>query len=169
MATINFSLAGVRLLIKGGSYSRTALIILEQYMPLPSIKIAMRKTMFQDFSSNNRYDRKMSSHTALEPSQGLFLPCFCLELMIVHRLWSWPRPLIVFAHACSYYSRAATISFTELQVRLLFEGSYCLGCAASIWLYMYFTTCEHWRVCENKALSRDGSAKVSNRVAVAVI
>ena len=32
--------------------------------------------------------------------------------------------LIVFAHACGYYSRAATISFTELQVRLLFEGGY---------------------------------------------
>ena len=40
-ATINFSLAGVRLLIDGGSYSSMALIILEQYLPLPSIKIAM--------------------------------------------------------------------------------------------------------------------------------
>ena len=32
--------------------------------------------------------------------------------------------LIVFAHACGYYSRAATISFAELHVQLLFEGSY---------------------------------------------
>ena len=30
--------------------------------------------------------------------------------------------LIVFVHACGYYLRVATISFTELHVRLLFEG-----------------------------------------------
>ena len=30
--------------------------------------------------------------------------------------------LIVFAHVCGYYSRAATISFAELQVQLLIEG-----------------------------------------------
>ena len=29
--------------------------------------------------------------------------------------------LIVFAHACGYYSRAATISFVELHVRLLYS------------------------------------------------
>ena len=49
-ATINFSLAGVRLLIEGGSYSRTALIILERYLPLPSINIATRKTIFSGTS-----------------------------------------------------------------------------------------------------------------------
>ena len=36
--------------------------------------------------------------------------------------------LIVFTHACGYYSRAATISLVELQVRLLFEGGYYSGC-----------------------------------------
>ena len=36
--------------------------------------------------------------------------------------------LIVFTHACGYYSRAATISLAELQVRLLFEGGYYSGC-----------------------------------------
>ena len=45
-ATINFSLAGVQLLIEGGSYSRMALTILERYLQLPSIKIAMQKTIF---------------------------------------------------------------------------------------------------------------------------
>ena len=30
-----------------------------------------------------------------------------------------PHPLIDFAHVCGYYSSAATISFTELLVRLL--------------------------------------------------
>ena len=36
--------------------------------------------------------------------------------------------LIDFAHACSYYSRAATISFTELHLRLLFKGGYYSRC-----------------------------------------
>ena len=36
--------------------------------------------------------------------------------------------LVVFTHACGYYSRAATISLAELQVRLLFEGGYYSGC-----------------------------------------
>ena len=36
--------------------------------------------------------------------------------------------LIVFTHACGYYSRAATISLAELQVQLLFEGGYYSGC-----------------------------------------
>ena len=35
---------------------------------------------------------------------------------------------IVFTHACGYYSRAATISLVDLQVRLLFEGGYYSGC-----------------------------------------
>ena len=45
-------------------------------------------------------------------------------------LWLWPHPLTVveFVHTCGYYSRAATISFTEIQVWLLFEGSYYFGC-----------------------------------------
>ena len=37
--------------------------------------------------------------------------------------------LIVFMHACGYYSRAAIISFAELNVRLLFEGGYYSGCS----------------------------------------
>ena len=36
--------------------------------------------------------------------------------------------LIEFAHAFGYYSRAATISFAELQVRLLFKGGYYSRC-----------------------------------------
>ena len=32
VATINFSLTGVRLLIEGGSYSRAALLILERHL-----------------------------------------------------------------------------------------------------------------------------------------
>ena len=35
---------------------------------------------------------------------------------------------IVFTHACGYYSRAATISLVDLQVRLLLEGGYYSGC-----------------------------------------
>ena len=37
--------------------------------------------------------------------------------------------LIVFTHARGYYSRAATISLAELQVRLLFKGGYYSGCS----------------------------------------
>ena len=36
--------------------------------------------------------------------------------------------LAVFTHACGYPSRTATISFAELQVRLLYEGGYYSGC-----------------------------------------
>ena len=43
-ATINFSLAGVRLLIEVGSYSRAALLISERYLLMPSIKTATQKT-----------------------------------------------------------------------------------------------------------------------------
>ena len=35
--TINFSLAGVQLLIKGGSYQGRLLLILGQYLPVPSV------------------------------------------------------------------------------------------------------------------------------------
>ena len=38
-ATINFSLAWVRLLIKGGSYSRAVLLILDQYLTVNPQKI----------------------------------------------------------------------------------------------------------------------------------
>ena len=36
--------------------------------------------------------------------------------------------LIVFTHACGYYSRAATISLAELQVQLLFKDGYYSEC-----------------------------------------
>ena len=36
--------------------------------------------------------------------------------------------IYLFMHACGYYSRAATISFAELQVRLLFKRGYYSGC-----------------------------------------
>ena len=36
---------------------------------------------------------RKSSHTAIEPSQGRLLPCFCPERMIVHHLQPWPHPL----------------------------------------------------------------------------
>ena len=40
--------------------------------------------------------------------------------------------LIVFVHVCGYYSRAATVSFAELQVRLLYSSVATSQSAASI-------------------------------------
>ena len=45
---------------------------------------------------------------------------FAMALVIM----TIPIQLIEIAHACSYYSRAATVSFAEFQVLLLFEGGY---------------------------------------------
>ena len=47
----------------------------------------------------SRCDRKISTHAAVEPSKGRLLLCFCLELMIVHRLRLWPHQLNC-VHAC---------------------------------------------------------------------
>ena len=50
-ATINFSLAGVRLLIEGGSYSRTAFIILEGYPCANPVVSCCDRLVFQDYFS----------------------------------------------------------------------------------------------------------------------
>ena len=105
--TFNFSLAGVRLLIEGGSYSRTALIILERYLPLPSVH-KNSNYFFRTALWITEIWSKISGHAALEPSQGLFPPCFCLELTIIHHLQLWPHSLNR-VRAC---------------VRLLFKGGY---------------------------------------------
>ena len=47
----------------------------------------------------------------------------CLELMIVHRLRSWPH-LLNCVRACMLL----LFSFAELQVRILFKGGYYSGC-----------------------------------------
>ena len=53
-ATINFSLAGVRLLIEGGSYSRTAFIYLEGYLCADPVVFCSDRLEFQDYFSNGR-------------------------------------------------------------------------------------------------------------------
>ena len=50
-ATINFSLTGVRLLIEGGSYSRTAFIILEGYLCADPVVSCCDRLVFQDYFS----------------------------------------------------------------------------------------------------------------------
>ena len=113
-ATINFSRAGVRLLIKGGSYSRVAFI---NFGATPLGDIDTVDSFFRtDIRIFKLYDREISSKT----KPRTFLPCFCLELMIVRGLQSWPHPLNC-VRAC---------------VRLLFKGGYYFfrraPCAATI-------------------------------------
>ena len=74
------------------------------------------------------YHRQQSSYAAVEPSQGCLLPSFCPNERACSTCDRDHTHLVDFAHACGYYSRAATISFTELQVRLLFEGGYYSRC-----------------------------------------
>ena len=66
-----------------------------------------------------------NSHAAVGPSQHCLLPWFCTEQATCDHDHTH---LIEFVHGCGYYSRAATISFTEFQVWLLFEASCYLGC-----------------------------------------
>ena len=53
-AIINFSLAGVRLPIEGGSYSRTALFISEGYLWADPVVSCCDRLVFQDYFSNRR-------------------------------------------------------------------------------------------------------------------
>ena len=93
----------------------------------------------------------MSSHVALEPSKGRFLSCFFLEQTIIHCFRSWPHPLNCVC-ACVWLFRAATISFAELKVRLLFEGSYYSRCGFCSNKYgrcicLFFFLCMRVRYC----------------------
>ena len=66
-----------------------------------------------------------NSHAAVGPSQYCILPSFCTEQATCDRDHTH---LIEFVHGCGYYLRAATISFIEFQVWLLFKASCYLGC-----------------------------------------
>ena len=133
VATINFSLIGVRLLIEGGSYLKVVFIYFGAISPGTVHKNGNAKDLFMRTALKlSRYGLKKqkNSHAAIETSKGCLLPCFCLKLMIVHCLQSWPHPLN-WVHACMrlLYLRTAIIPFTELQVQPLFKGSYYLGCS----------------------------------------
>ena len=114
VATVNFSLAGVRLLIEGSSYSRVAFINLRAISPSAihkknNAKDRIMRTALQIFVMwlNNKHPR------CCRTKQRIPLPCFCLELTIIHRLRSWSYPL----HC------------VRTCVWLLFEGSYNSGCS----------------------------------------
>ena len=96
---------------------------------VPSIKTVTQKTGLQRlYFKQSRYDRKISSHTTVEQRQARFLYVSALNERLCTACDHSHAHLIVYAHACGYYSRAATIVFGELQVRLLFEGGYYSGC-----------------------------------------
>ena len=117
-ATINFSLAGVQLLIKGGSYLGTVFINLERHL----LVTLTQQTQFSGLISNVRLINKQQNQAKDLKVSAMFLP------RTSDRAWLMVAydhaHLIVFAHACGHYSRAATISFVGLHVRLLFEGGY---------------------------------------------
>ena len=117
-------------LLSAHSLLSTCFLLSAYFLAVHSYK-RMRLTTSVYSNRDAVYDQKISSHTALEPSKGHLLPCFCLwwtnnrsllEIMVTL------THLIALAHVCSYCLRAATISFAELQVRLLFEDSYYWGC-----------------------------------------
>ena len=77
VATINFSLAGVRLLIEGSSYSRTSLIILERYLPLPSIKILRQHERLTSLRITEIWSKNKQPcwlRTKPRTSSAMFLP-----------------------------------------------------------------------------------------------
>ena len=120
--TINFSLAGVQLLIKGSYYYN---VTSDWYLTVLSIKIVPQKTGLWGMNFKySRHDRQRSSHAALEPSQGHFCHASASNEWSFMTYYRDRTHLIEFVHAYSYYLRSATISLAELQVRLLFEGGY---------------------------------------------
>ena len=71
-ATINFSLAGVRLLIEGGSYSRAAFI---NFGATPLGDIDTVDSFFRtDIRIFELYDREISSKTKPRTFSAMFLP-----------------------------------------------------------------------------------------------
>ena len=72
VATINFSLAGVRLLIEGGSYSKTAL---EGYLCTDPVVSCCDRLVFQDYFLNSR-DMMIENSSRIKPgmSSVMFLP-----------------------------------------------------------------------------------------------
>ena len=122
-ATINFSLAWVWLLIKVGSYLRAAFIY---------FRLTLDCVVHEDCSTEDWFLETGLGEIDIQPSKKL--PCcsrtkprlsfamVCPERASTFHMRSWLHPLNR-VRAC-YYSRAATISFTELHVRLLFEGGY---------------------------------------------
>ena len=126
VATINFSLAGVRLLIRS-SYSRVG--ISDRYVTVPSIQIVTHKRLaYVGCTSNNL--AKITGHAASKVS-------FCPGRMIVHCLLLFPHLLNCF-HA---------------WVKLLFKGGYyffhyylratAFQDVAFIWITMVLV-CDKW-------------------------
>ena len=120
-ATINFFLARVRLLIEGGSYSRSAFINLIRRIPRGAIHengTDLRGLYFKQ----SRYDRKVIGHATVEPCQARLLhvsalnerlctACDCSHThLIVYAATIRGRLLFLSASSrCGCYSRAATI------------------------------------------------------------
>ena len=118
VATINFSLTGVRLLIEGGSYSRVAFI---NFGVIPHSAIHKHSDWFMRTALQiiEIWSKNKQPYCCRAKPRCL-LPCFCLKLTIIQHLRSWAHPLkcvhacvqLLFlsqSSRCGYYSRVATI------------------------------------------------------------
>ena len=124
----------MRLLIEGGSYSRGGFLLISgQYRTVSSTKKCSTEDWFMKNSLREidiRSSKKLLRCSRTKPrlSSTIILPRTSERVSTCDRDHTH---LIDFAHACSDYSRAASIPFTELQVQLLFEGGYYSGCGFS--------------------------------------
>ena len=93
---------------------------------MPSVKTVtgLRGLYFKQ----SRNDQQVSGYATVEPCQARLLHVSALNKRLCTARDHSHTHLILYAHACGYYSGAATIIFGELQVRLLFEGGYYSGC-----------------------------------------
>ena len=101
-ATINFSLAGVWLLIEGGSYSRTAFIYLEGYLCADPVVFCSDRLVFQNYFSNSR--DIMIEKQQQNQARDIFCHVFASNRRSFMACEHGHTHLIVFTHACGYYS-----------------------------------------------------------------
>ena len=101
------------------------LYILEGYLCAHLVVSCCDRLVFQDYFSNIR---DIMIEKQQNQARDVFCHAFALNWQLFMVCERAHTHLIVFTHACGYYSRPATISLAELQVRLLFEGGYYSGC-----------------------------------------
>ena len=96
---------------------------------MSSVKTVIQKTGLRElYFKQSRNDQNVSGHATVERRHARLLHVSALNERLCTTCDRSHTHLIVYVHVCGYYSRAATIIFGELQVRLLFEGSYYSGC-----------------------------------------
>ena len=107
--------------------SCTPLVVYNQgYLCADPVVSCCDRLVFQDYFSNS--GDIMIKKQQQNQARDVFCRAFASNWRSFMACKCGHTHLIVFTHACGYYLRAATIFLAELQVRLLFEGSYYSGC-----------------------------------------